>query len=200
MVKVINNVIDRLVKDRNRKKTDKLISFCKDNFLKEANLSILDLGCGNGLFGKALQNLPQVSTVYGVDVVDYRKTDIDFKLYEEGSRTPFDDNTFDITFIIEVLHHSEDAIHLLREARRVTKGQIVIFEDIVTSTFRLKFMKMFDIIMNMRHGVNTPLYFKSEKEWLTIFSDLNLTCERVLDYSFYSIYTPQRCRIFFLRN
>ena len=195
----INPIIDKLLESRNKKKARKLISFCITNVLKGNNLSILDLGCGNGLFAHALQDVPNISKVCGVDVVDYRKTDIDFRLYKEGSQIPFDDDTFDITFIIEVLHHSEDAIHLLKEAQRVTNSQSVIFEDIVTTKRRLKFMKMFDILMNIRHGVNTPFCFKPEIEWLSIFSNLNLNCENILDYNFYSVPTPQLCRVFLLR-
>lgn len=199
MVDILNNIIDKLLESRNRRKTDKLVSFCISNFLQGNNLSILDLGCGNGFFAKTLLSLTEVSKVYGVDVIDYRKTDIDFKLYDEGSKIPFDDNMFDYTFIIEVLHHSENAIHLLKEAQRVTKERIIIFEDIVTTKIRLKFMKMFDILMNMRHGVNTPFCFKSEIEWLSIFSNLNLNCENILDYNFYSVPTPQLCRVFLLK-
>lgn len=194
-----NTIIDKLLARRNAIKTKKLVSFCTRSFLTGADLSILDLGCGSGLFAKALQQLPNVSLVCGVDVIDYCKTDIPFKQYSEGSTIPCEDNSFDITFIVEVLHHSDNAIHLLTEARRVTKKSIIVFEDVVTSKLRLRFMRMFDILMNMRHGVNTPLNFRAEDEWLKIFSQLQLTHERTLDYSFYSVYTPQHCRVFLLK-
>jgi ubiquinone/menaquinone biosynthesis C-methylase UbiE len=128
-------------------------------------------------------------------VVDYRKKPIDFQLFREGERIPFDDKSFDYTFIMEVLHHSDDPEHLLKEAVRVTRGSLVIFEDVVTSRSRLLFMYGLDILMNIRHGVNLPLNFRSENVWIQIFQQMNLSIRNIYDYSFYP---PQRSRVFVL--
>lgn len=195
----LNAIIDRLLAGRNARKTAKLVAFCSDNILYGTGLTVLDLGCGNGLFCHALSELSLVSYAVGADVVDYRKESIDFQLHKEGEAIPFDDKSFDYTFIVEVLHHSDDPEHLLMEAVRVTRGSVVVFEDVVTSSIRLFFMRGFDILMNMRHGVNTPLNFKSEREWEQIFSRLNVSVQDIYDYSFYTMYSPQRCRVFILR-
>jgi SAM-dependent methyltransferase len=195
----INSFIDRLLEKRNSRKTAALIDFCVLNILHGHKMSILDLGCGNGLFGHALSSLPSVSAVVGVDVVDYRKAPVDFRLYREGNKLPFDDRSFDYTFIVEVLHHSENPVLLLQEAARVTRGHIVLFEDVVTGPVRLLLMRQFDILMNMRHGVNTPLNFKSESGWKELFLKIGLTLEATYDYCFYTIPTPQKCRVFVLK-
>jgi len=195
----INAVIDKMLAGRNARKTEKLVSFCFNNILNGSGLDILDLGCGNGLFCHAISRLPAISHAVGVDVIDYCKVPIDFLLYSEGQRIPVEDKSFDYTFIVEVLHHSDDPEHLLREAVRVTRGYIVVFEDVVTSSTRLFFMRWFDILVNIRHGVNIPLNFKSEDEWKRMFTRLDLSVREMFNYYFYKIYTPQRCRVFLLK-
>ncbi len=195
----INHFIDKMLAGRNARKTDKLVLFCIENILSGNGLEVLDLGCGNGLFCHAISGLPSISHAVGVDVVEYCKVPINFQLYSEGQRIPVDDKSFDYTFIVEVLHHSDDAEHLLREAVRVTRGYLVIFEDVVTSGARLFFMRWFDTLMNMRHGVNTPLNFKSEDEWKLVFARLNLSIQQIYNYSFYKFYSPQKCRVFLLK-
>jgi SAM-dependent methyltransferase len=196
----LNRYIDRLLEGRNARKTANVVDFCTSALLQGENLSILDLGCGNGLFTHALSALPAVTNVIGVDVIDYRKVPIDFCLYNEGNTIPFGDNSFDYTFVVEVLHHSDDPERLLREAIRVTRGHIVLFEDVVTGPIRLFFMRGFDILVNIRHKVNIPLNFKSENGWKSLFAKLGLTIEATYDYNFYTMPTPQHCRVFMLKK
>ena len=191
----LNALLDKMLVGRNERKTTKVASFCDVNILVENGLTVLDLGCGNGLFCDAISKLSSVSRAVGADVVDYRKKPIDFQLFREGERIPFDDKSFDYTFIMEVLHHSDDPERLLKEAVRVTRGSLVIFEDVVTSRSRLLFMYGLDILMNIRHGVNLPLNFRSENEWIQIFEQMNLLIRNTYDYSFYP---PQRSRVFVL--
>lgn len=199
MILQLNKLLDHLLHQRNQRKTAKLVAFCNHHFIHQNHLNVLDLGCGNGMFAQSLSTCSEIDQVIGVDVIDYRKTDIPFYFYEQGSHIPFPADTFDLTFIVEVLHHTDNAIHLLNEAKRVTRNSIVIFEDIATSKTRLRFMEIFDILMNMRHGVHTPLNFKTESEWLAIFKQLSFSLEKILAYNFYSIYTPQICKAFWLR-
>ena len=42
---------------------------------------------------------------------------------------PADDRAFDATFIAFVLHYSDSAFDLLREARRITRGQVIILQS-----------------------------------------------------------------------
>ena len=42
----------------------------------------------------------------------------------------FKDNFFDSAIIAYVLHHCDDPVSVLKEAKRVCRGNIIIFEDI----------------------------------------------------------------------
>lgn len=92
---------------------------------------VLDVGCGQGCFGR-LKPFPDCE-VTGVDVDEAalesasrfettRLVDLD------GGAIPFADGTFDAAFVKDVIEHVQDPLRLLREVRRVTRpgGAVVV--------------------------------------------------------------------------
>jgi SAM-dependent methyltransferase len=73
---------------------------------KEQPKSILDLGCGSGLYPRLYQHLG-VSDVLGVDGLDLKATVLDDRTYREFDlQTPFDaGRRFDLVICLEVLEH-----------------------------------------------------------------------------------------------
>jgi SAM-dependent methyltransferase len=99
-------------------------------------ISALDVGCGSGLTDRQL--IPHVRSLHGVDVSEEMiarareaTPEADYRVYD-GSRLPYDDGRFDLTFAICVFHHVEraDRRRLLGEMRRVTRrgGLVAVFE------------------------------------------------------------------------
>ena len=141
--------------------------------------SILDIGAGNGRFGKAMQETLGGS-VTGVDVCDYSDGTIPFFLYD-GVKLPFPDNTFDIAFLAFVLHHTTDHKVILEEACRVARRQVVIFEDTYQWFWEKLFLRWNDYHTNIFQGwikarkgylkgdptqMPMPLTFRSVHGWL----------------------------------
>ncbi len=88
--------------------------------------SVLDIGTGSSIsihyFAK---KFPEIEFVT-VDIADMRQEkELPFVLYD-GEKLPFDDNSFDITVLNEVLHHTEDPEPVLREAIRVGRAVFVV--------------------------------------------------------------------------
>lgn len=155
----------------------KMCRACQDFIEKGAK--ILDLGCGSGIVGKTFQNFFQAE-VLGVDVKDYRVSPFPFQLYD-GLHLPFSENSFDIVLINYVLHHAEDPILLLKEAKRVTKDKIIIFEDLSEGFLSKLICKIhgssFDRFFQkgMVGGWRpTKTSFKTESEWEKIFKEIGL--------------------------
>jgi SAM-dependent methyltransferase len=100
-----------------------------------APIRALDVGCGNGGFDSMLDPLEEL---HGVDVspeivaaAAERVPRVRFEV-ADGTRLPFADDTYDLTFTVCTLHHVEPAhrVAFVRELARVTRagGLVVVFE------------------------------------------------------------------------
>lgn len=149
----------------------KMCSECAD-YIKPGS-KILDLGCGSGIVGKTFGEVFK-SEVTGVDIIDQRIVSLDFQLYN-GENLPFSDDTFDAVLINYVLHHCQDPIHTLREAKRVTKDKMVIYEDLPENIISKLSCKIHGISFAYLFQKNKIKgNFKSAGEWEKIFEDLGL--------------------------
>jgi len=142
-------------------------------FIKKGS-KILDIGTGSGIIAKNLGDYFE-SEIIGVDVEDKRVVDVSFKIID-GKNLPFDDNEFDISFISFVLHHTRNAEHLLKEAKRVSRDKIIIYEDLAEGFVSSFFCRIHGFLFDKfcQTGDN-PAFFKSEKEWEELFNSLGLS-------------------------
>lgn len=98
-----------------------------------AGESVLDLGCGEGVVGKALAARGAKVTL--CDVYENAKIaslGMPFVLHRQGQKLPFDDESFDTALLLTVLHHSDDPVSLINEATRVIKrgGRLLVIESV----------------------------------------------------------------------
>ena len=157
------SLVDFLIKPLLLAKAKKIENHCK-NYLKG---KVLDIGAGRCYISKRLKNRGLNLTC--LDVKDLSRTEMKMIVYD-GKNFPFRDNEFDSALIAYVLHHCEDPIQVLKEAVRVCKGNIAIFEDTKPSPIT----NAMDFLSNKMRGVDTPFKFLSKSEWMIIFSKLNL--------------------------
>ncbi len=106
---------------------------------KSQNTVLLDFGCGDGNSSQYLLKYLVPDSYYGIDI-SFESIKVAQKLnlehchfqHFDGERIPFDDDTFDIVFMANVLHHVESEYHIqiIRECYRVLKkgGRLYIFE------------------------------------------------------------------------
>ncbi len=117
-------------------KADLLAELAVKNFPEPEHIKVLDIGSGVGLVDHFLKN--RFKNLKGVDVetgvvekARINNPEIDYYLYD-GLRLPFDDNTFDMTFAVNVVHHvpPENWQNFLNEMYRILKpcGIAAIFE------------------------------------------------------------------------
>ena len=132
---------------------------------------VLDLGCGSGIFGKKFEEKFK-KKVLGIDIVDKRVYQIPFKLYD-GQTIPFPEDYFDLVLISFVLHHAENPISILKEAKRVGK-RIIIFEDLAEGIFGKIYCFLHWLTWNLFFGKSSRFNFHTKEEWEGIFKNLDL--------------------------
>lgn len=107
-IKVINTGIDR---------RQWILSQIKPND------KILDIGCADGWIFK---NTAHVKNVVSIDVDTYELPNF---IRMNARHLKFDDNSFDVAVLGEILEHIEDARQVLKEAMRVAKRIIITVPD-----------------------------------------------------------------------
>lgn len=145
--------------------------------------AVLEVGAGSGRFSKTLSERLRVPTT-GVDVCDYSDRSIPFFIYD-GRRLPFPDKSYDIVFFAYVLHHTCDQAMMMKEACRVARRHIVIFEDTFTNAIEHLFAIWNCFHNNALHGwvrfrkgytkgnmakMPFPFTFRSIQGWRAFFT------------------------------
>ncbi len=92
--------------------------------------SMIDVGCGNGVFARLLKRRMPVLKLTCVDrsATALEHVEADAKMRCEVVDLPFDDRTFDCVSCLEVIEHLtvNDYVKALSELTRVSKGIVII--------------------------------------------------------------------------
>jgi SAM-dependent methyltransferase len=134
---------------------------------------ILDVGCGDGLLASVLQQNKPNTSVTGIDVMVRRATHIPVEQFD-GRSIPFADASFDTVIFVDVLHHTNEPMILLREAVRVAREAVVIKDHTKNGIAADATLRFMDRIGNRRHNVPLPHNYWSRQRWLDAFEELNL--------------------------
>ena len=148
---------------------------------------ILDIGCGDGLIDHLImQKKPDVN-IRGIDIL-VRETPMIPVTVFDGVHIPFENDFFDNSILIDVLHHTENPQALLKEAARVTKKNILIKDHIKSGVWSEMILKMMDYAGNAHHGVNLPYNYLTWDQWLELFRETGVKKSRIINrmklYSF----------------
>jgi SAM-dependent methyltransferase len=155
--------------------------------LLPADARVLDVGCGDGtIAAEVMAHRPDV-TITGIDVLVRPQTKIDVSEFD-GRTIPFGDNTFDAVTFVDVLHHTDDATVLLREAARVTSTAVVIKDHLADGFLAGPTLRAMDWVGNASYGVALPYNYWTQAQWDTAFADVGLEVERaVTDLGLYAV-------------
>jgi SAM-dependent methyltransferase len=137
------------------------------------NATVLDVGCGDGQIDRAIMAERPDVKIEGVDILIRPKTHIPVTPFD-GQRLPFPDDAFDIVQFVDVLHHTDDPLVLLREAKRVARRGIVIKDHGRDGLFAGATLRFMDWVGNAHHGVVLPYNYWPVAQWGNAFANLGL--------------------------
>lgn len=138
---------------------------------------VLDVGCGDGTIDSLiLSRRPDVG-IQGVDVFVRPSTKIKVEMFD-GKKLPAADKSFDTVAFVDVLHHTDDPLILLREADRVARKSILIKDHTMDGLFAYATLRFMDWVGNAPHGVALPYNYWTAERWQSAFDQLGLKTER----------------------
>jgi SAM-dependent methyltransferase len=135
--------------------------------------SVLDVGCGDGTIASLIiQQRPDIS-IEGVELAVREVCRIRCTAFD-GTKLPFADGAFDGCLFVDVLHHTDHATILLREAARVSRSFVLIKDHLCESALDNATLRFMDWIGNRPHGVRLPYNYQSRRAWTQSFADCGL--------------------------
>ncbi len=135
--------------------------------------TVLDVGCGDGMIDVLVKELRPELAIAGIDVALREQSHIPVQRFD-GMRLPFADGAFDVVMFVDVLHHTEDPLILMREARRVARLAIVLKDHTLDGAFAYTTLSFMDLVGNARHGVALPNNYWPDRRWRAALAELGL--------------------------
>jgi hypothetical protein len=110
--------------------------------------------------------------------------DLPFLAMADPFGVPVPDRSFDVVLLLFALHHNayEAQGKVVAEAVRLARRRIVVLEDTPMNRVDRVFNSMWDTVLNLRHGVPTPLTFRTVEEWREVFLEHGLQAVHVESY------------------
>ena len=135
---------------------------------------VLDIGCGDGWLAKLIVDRRSDIAINGIDVLVRERTHIPVKRFD-GKVIPYENASFDVVMFVDVLHHLDNPIILLREAVRVARKSLVIKDHTLNGFLAGPTLRFMDWVSNAPHGVALPYNYWREETWREAISTLGLT-------------------------
>ncbi len=135
--------------------------------------AVLDVGTGDGQIAALVSERRPDVRLRCIDVTVRERTNVPVERFD-GRSIPFEDSAFDVVTFVDVLHHADDAMLLLREAVRVAKRSLVIKDHTRDGWLAGPTLRFMDRVGNRRFEVASPGHYWPEERWLEAFDELQL--------------------------
>lgn len=146
----------------------------------DTNEKVLDIGSGNAALMYLFQQ--EGINIQGLDVQNKSAFESIQPMIYDGSKLPYEDDSFDTVQLITVLHHVKDPENLLMEALRVA-SRVIIMEDIYENSFQ-KYMTFFADSLNNMEFFGHPHTNKTDREWKQLFREKGIDLLNAEYYQF----------------
>jgi SAM-dependent methyltransferase len=126
----------------------------------------LDFGSGDGYFASQWMSGQVVRSVTAVDVVERKASLVTPTLYD-GEHLPFSDESFELAYAVDVLHHCRDPLKALNDLMRCSSLYLLIKDHTYQGAVGKLALGLLDEIGNRKFGIPSPYLYQRRWEWVT---------------------------------
>lgn len=134
---------------------------------------VLDVGTGDGTIAASVLRERTDVAISGLEIQPREDCAIPAGSFD-GKTLPFADGSFDYVSFVDVLHHTEDPMVLLREGCRVARRGLLIKDHLRRGFLGGGTLAFMDKVGNRRYGIQLPNTYLSPAEWEAAFGKLDL--------------------------
>lgn len=134
---------------------------------------VLDIGSGNGRLAERLTSYRQDLEIEGIDIKSAENPKLPIRVYD-GHHIPYDDSSWDMCMLNDVLHHCTSPVEILREAKRVAREYILIKDHVADNLFDKTLLCLMDWAGNRGYDTPLPYNFLSSTDWLQLYAEFEL--------------------------
>lgn len=132
--------------------------------------SLLDVGAGNGRVAAEVARRIGARNVAGVDVLVQPDAAIPVQSYD-GERIPFEDKSFEVVTISDVLHHCAKPREVLRECLRVASRCVLVKDHFCFGPLSNAMLWALDVTGNAEAGILVRGTYFSPNQWVEMVRD-----------------------------
>jgi len=133
--------------------------------------TVLDIGCGDGRVAALLGELRPDIKIRGLDVKVRASSQIPVEPFD-GQHLPCETNAYDVVMFVDVLHHTDDPLVLLREAARVASRAIILKDHLCDGFLAGPTLRFMDRVGNRRFDVALPHNYWPQQRWRDAFENI----------------------------
>jgi 2-polyprenyl-3-methyl-5-hydroxy-6-metoxy-1,4-benzoquinol methylase len=138
--------------------------------LAKSGASLLDVGAGDGAIAADVAHRIGAQRVMGVDVL-VRPVRVIEVLSYDGERLPFEDQSFEVVTISDVLHHCAKPKDVLRECLRVASRCVLVKDHFRFGPVSNAMLWALDVAGNAEAGVLVRGTYFSPNQWVEMVRD-----------------------------
>lgn len=125
---------------------------------------MIDIGSVNELTVKKVMQLCSDVSIHGVDL---HKREVEYipVTFYDSETLPFENKQFDPALFVDVIHHTNNILQLLQEARRVSRQLALITDHLCEFLRNRSVLSFMNDVGNTRCGVTILRIYLSKSRW-----------------------------------